>query len=107
MAKSRKLSVDRRGFIKGAAAGAAALVAKPGVAEAQDSAPRNGSARPNAVTLASETGERPPGGSARVVIEHPGSDYMVDVLKSLKIEYVAANPGSTFDSLHESLINYG
>src|SRR5439155_6488783 len=27
--------------------------------------------------------------------------------KSLKIDYLASNPGSTFDSLHESLINYG
>ena len=41
------------------------------------------------------------------VIEHPGSDYMVDVLKTLDIEYLAANPGSTYESLHESLINYG
>ena len=32
---------------------------------------------------------------------------MVDVIKSLNIEYLAANPGSTFESLHESLINYG
>ncbi|HJT89980.1 MAG TPA: thiamine pyrophosphate-binding protein, partial [Bryobacteraceae bacterium] len=49
---------------------------------------------------------RPAPAPARV-IEHPGSDFMVDVLKTLKIEYVAANPGSTFESLHESLINYG
>jgi len=32
---------------------------------------------------------------------------MVDVLKSLGFEYVAANPGSSFRGLHESLINYG
>jgi acetolactate synthase I/II/III large subunit len=41
------------------------------------------------------------------IVEHPGSDFMVDVLKTLDIEYVAANPGSTFEGLHESLINYG
>lgn len=39
--------------------------------------------------------------------QHPGSDFMIDVIKSLGIEYCAANPGSTFDGLHESLINYG
>jgi len=39
--------------------------------------------------------------------ERPGSDFMVDVLKSLGIEYVAANPGSSFRGLHESVINYG
>jgi thiamine pyrophosphate-dependent acetolactate synthase large subunit-like protein len=32
---------------------------------------------------------------------------MLDVIKSLGIEYIAANPGSTFRGLHESIINYG
>ena len=32
---------------------------------------------------------------------------MVDVLKSLGFEYVAANPGSSFRALHESIIDYG
>ena len=32
---------------------------------------------------------------------------MVDVIKSLGIEYCAANPGSSFRGLHESFINYG
>src|SRR5438093_11336431 len=32
---------------------------------------------------------------------------MGDVIKSLGIEYIAANPGSSFRSLHESIINYG
>jgi thiamine pyrophosphate-dependent acetolactate synthase large subunit-like protein len=37
----------------------------------------------------------------------PASDFMVDVIKTLDIDYVAVNPGSAFDGLHESLINYG
>jgi thiamine pyrophosphate-dependent acetolactate synthase large subunit-like protein len=36
-----------------------------------------------------------------------GSDFMVDVIKSLDIDYVPANPASSFRGLHESLINYG
>ncbi len=32
---------------------------------------------------------------------------MVDVMKTLDFEYVAANPGSSFRGLHESLVNYG
>src|SRR5262245_6207419 len=36
-----------------------------------------------------------------------GSDYMVDVIKSLGFEYVCANPGSSFRGVHESIINYG
>src|SRR6266446_817000 len=105
MAKSKANSVGRRGFLKGAAAGAAALVAKPPVAIAQQQ--RNASAQPNAATVAADTGARPAQGMAARVIERPGSDFMVDVLKTLDIEYLGSNPGSTFESLHESLINYG
>jgi len=36
-----------------------------------------------------------------------GSDFMVDVMRGLGIEYVAAIPGNTFKGLHESIINYG
>ena len=32
---------------------------------------------------------------------------MVDVIKTLGIEYVAATPGSSFEGLHESIINSG
>lgn len=45
--------------------------------------------------------------SAPLVAAQPGSDFMVDVLKSLDLEYVAINPGSAFAGLHESIINYG
>ena len=108
MAKEKKHDVGRRGFLKGAAIGAAALAAKPDPAPAQQggSAPAaNATARPNPTTLALDTGARPAAPSR--VVENPGSDFMVDVLKTLNIEYCAANPGSTFDGLHESLINYG
>ncbi len=110
--KSRRDSVNRRGFLKGAAAGGAALVGKPSAAfapqaEAGTARPaRNATAQVNATTLAADTGKRPPLASARV-IERPGSDFMVDVLKKLDLEYLGSNPGSTFESLHESLINYG
>jgi len=36
----------------------------------------------------------------------PGSDFMLDVIRSLGIEYCAANPGSSFRGLHESILNY-
>jgi acetolactate synthase-1/2/3 large subunit len=109
MPKLKKISVGRRGFLKGAAAGAAALVAKPPVAMAQEQdAGRNASApTPSGAELARETGARPARANTARVIERPGSDFMVDVLKTLNIEYLGANPGSTFESLHESLINYG
>ncbi|MBV9742156.1 MAG: twin-arginine translocation signal domain-containing protein [Acidobacteriia bacterium] len=101
-------SFARRGFLKGAAAGAAALVTQPQIGSSQqlDEATRGaGAATPPAQRLARENGAAATA-SARV-IERPGSDFMVDVLKTLNIEYLAANPGSTFESLHESIINYG
>jgi len=105
MAEWKKTSLGRRGFLKGAAAGAA-LAATPVTAPAQPQR-RNGSATPNPTTVAADTSSAPPEEREARIVEHPGSDFMVDVLKSLNIEYCAANPGSTFDGLHESLINYG
>ncbi len=36
-----------------------------------------------------------------------GSDFIVDLLKALGVEYAAFNPGSTFRGIHDSLVNYG
>ena len=44
---------------------------------------------------------------APLTTDRPGGDFMVDVLKSLNFEYVAANPGSSFRGIHESLLNCG
>src|SRR5579872_7243813 len=113
MARSKKTSVARRNFLKGAAAGAAALVAKPQPATAQQTAQKGVNASAPIPSEAALKREAPPdseggrGFDAGTIIEHPGSDFMVDVLKSLKIDYLGSNPGSTFESLHESLINYG
>ena len=35
-----------------------------------------------------------------------GSDIVVDLLKLYGIEYVSLNPGASFRSLHDSLVNY-
>ena len=91
MSKS-KGSVGRRGFLRGAAASAAGLAATA-VGAAQQPEPPATSEPRGAVEV---TGN-----------EKPGSDFMVDVLKTLDIEYCAANPGSSFRGLQESFINYG
>src|SRR5215468_983165 len=103
----KKSSVNRRGFLKGAAAGAAALVAKPTTqAQAQQATPARPSAVvPNAAQLAADTG--PARVQVERLVEHPGSDFMMDVIKSLGFEYITTNPGSSFQGLHESIINYG
>lgn len=95
MAKLQKLSVNRRGFIKGAMAGAAALVAQPGSTLAGQAAPSSQASPPES------------SGAEVLVTDRPGSDFMVDVLKSLDFEYMAANPGSSFRSLHESFVDHG
>src|SRR6516225_3430017 len=122
MSKS-KGSVNRRGFLKGAAAGAAASAAaivttvetseaqRGAAAEAAQRAPgaaQTGSApAPTQEQLAREAGNvQPPAVTGRAV-QRPGSDLMTQVLRDLGVEYVAANPGSSFEGLQESLINYG
>src|SRR5688500_12104486 len=47
---------------------------------------------------------RPPGG-ARSRAEF-GSDYIVELLRALNIEYTAFNPGSSFRGIHDSLVNF-
>ncbi|HYR90942.1 MAG TPA: thiamine pyrophosphate-dependent enzyme [Terriglobia bacterium] len=87
MKKPKKNPVNRRSFLTGAVTGAAALIAKPAIAAA---APQQAPAR------------------AEVADEgRPGSDFMVDVFKSLGFEYLFAMPGGSFGGIHESVINYG
>src|SRR6516164_2559425 len=107
--KNSRPEVSRRKFLAGVAvAGAATTVASPDVASA--AAPPVAAARvpavqrPTAQQIAAETElpkvDSPLGGRA-------GSDFMVDVIKSLGVEYVYANPASSYRGIHESLINYG
>jgi thiamine pyrophosphate-dependent acetolactate synthase large subunit-like protein len=86
----------RRNFLKGVATASAAGVAM--VQQAQAAAPAAAAVLSPADAKAEASGR---------LIPRPGSDFMVDVIKSLNVEYVAANPGSSFRSLHESVVNYG
>ena len=110
MSEPRKGSgPDRRGFLKGAAlAGAApALAATTQMADAQIAAPRHtpSALPPNAHQIAAET--KVPGAVENRIGGKPGSDFMVDVIKTLDIKYTPSNCASSFRALHESLINYG
>jgi acetolactate synthase I/II/III large subunit len=104
---AKRNGTARRGFLKGAAAGAAALMGSQSAGRAQQpaAAGRPAASPPTAAQRAAETG--PPSAVAVEATQTPGSDYMVDVIKSLGIDYFAANPASTLKSLHESIINYG
>ncbi len=99
----------RRDVLKQALGGAllAAVAGRPGTAQAQAAAPAgkidNASAAPVAAMREFDAAVD----SSDMTVAHPGSDVMVDVIKSLGIQYVALNPGSSFRGLHESIINYG
>ncbi len=107
-AQKQKSSLDRRNFLKSAGAGAAALVAGTQAAE-KASAQQAASVpvRAGVPVMLKEAESQPPGSLDVLDNQRPGSDFMVDVMKSLGFDYVCANPGSSFRSLHESLINYG
>jgi acetolactate synthase-1/2/3 large subunit len=100
--KLKKSSVDRRDFLRnGAIVGAATLVTPGKAAHAQPAQP------PRAVPMVPTPETDPPPEIDALTEGRSGSDFMVDVIKSLGFEYICANPGSSFRGLHESVINYG
>jgi acetolactate synthase I/II/III large subunit len=103
MAKPKINGIPRRDFLRNAAAGAAALAAAPAVPAKQP--PERGATSPPTMSPEAEIGTPSP--AEVLTAERTGSDFMVDVIKSLGIEYVCSNPGSSFRGLHESVINYG
>jgi acetolactate synthase I/II/III large subunit len=119
--KSERLG--RRRFLQSAALGSVAAVA-PYVGAAQDAEPSTaqGDANPRAAASTARGGADPAQTRAAPLHasadEHTprvegltysscGGDYMVDVLRSLNIEFFAATPGNTFMGIHEAVINYG
>jgi acetolactate synthase I/II/III large subunit len=101
---SEKLSVDRRGFLKSAAVTGAAALVPPAASSA--AAPQISA--PPAASAPTPPRETDPSPTAEVLTtDRPGGDFMVDVIKSLDFEFVAANPGSSFRGIHESIVNYG
>jgi acetolactate synthase I/II/III large subunit len=101
--------VNRRKFLTGTAVVATATAVKSSAADATGAAGA-ASARlpsalpPNAQTIAAET--TTPQDLSRIG-GVAGSDFMVDVIKSLDIKYLPANCASSYRGIHESLINYG
>ena len=108
----------RRRFLQGSLLLGAAAVGSPvraqGVAPAVQSS-QAPAATPSAAAAHAEIGPigtEPDVDPTRMqsggdVIEHPGSDYMVDLMRAADIKYVSAMVGSTFRGLHESVVNHG
>jgi acetolactate synthase-1/2/3 large subunit len=101
--KTNAMDMKRRGFLKGASLAGAAALATPLKAVAQTAPPGR-----NAVPMPDRAAETQVPPALEVLTEgKSGSDFMIDCLKSLGFEYMAANPASSFRGLHESLVNYG
>src|SRR6266571_1817246 len=104
--KSRDISVaGRRKFLTGVTLTGAAALAAPAIPTGAQQSPSRESARvvpqPN---LAAET--QPPAADP-VTQTSSGGDFMVEVFKTLDIDYLAMNCASSIRGLHEAVINYG
>src|SRR5436190_21711941 len=99
---------DRRRFLTGVvAAGAATAVtptalAQTGEKEAPASPPRAPSALPPTMQVAAAETQPPGEHVANRIGGVPGSDFMVDVIKTLGIKYLPANCAASFRAIHES-----
>ncbi len=107
--KEKSAELSRRAFL-GTSAGAAAasLLGSGETAEAQTAPPAGRPAMPG---QSAEAADRDVGGATPPPVtraaQRPGSDLMVQVLRDLEIEYVAANPAASFEGFQESIVNYG
>jgi acetolactate synthase-1/2/3 large subunit len=105
--KQTRTKVDRRKFLTGVAVAGAATAVSP-AAKSAPSSPATAKAPsalpPSAIQIAAETGT--PKELARAT-RPDGSDFMVDVIKTVDIEYCPSNAASSFRGLHESMVNYG
>jgi acetolactate synthase-1/2/3 large subunit len=105
----RAPKVDRRKFLTSVAVAGAATAVAPDAraattAGSAPTSPRPSALRPSAVVAAAESAAPAALGRAE---GRPGSDFMVDVLRALKFDYIATNPASSCRGIHESIINYG
>src|SRR5713226_618005 len=110
--KDPRPEVSRRKFLAGVAVAGVATAVTPPVANAATQATSTNASParlpsalpPTMQVAAAETAtpkELPRIGGV------PGSDFMVDVIKTLDIKYLPSNCASSFRAIHESLINYG
>jgi acetolactate synthase-1/2/3 large subunit len=97
--------IGRRNFLKGATLAGAAALGQPVAANALPAAPQEKlkAAVPGPRQMALET--QPPSKDP-VNQSTSGGDFMVDVFKTLDIDYLAMNCASSFRGLHEAVINH-
>lgn len=97
----------RRQFLKASVLAGVSAPVIPGLASAQTSSEASKVLGPTAGVTQAETSPLIGDTDPDRLIKHPGSDFMVDLLKHSDIKYVAAMAGSSFRGIHESIVNYG
>src|SRR5258708_1950737 len=107
--KNASTGVDRRKFLAGAAiAGAAtAIPAVKGGRSADADEQAAFVKRPSTAAAQAELATQSVPVAPGTLPGRPGSDFMVDVLKSLGIDFVFSNPASSCRGIHESIVTYG
>src|SRR5687767_13641911 len=106
MSMARKIDVNRRGFLGSVAAASTGAVASivPKAEAAEVQAKPRGVRPPTAAETAADLS--PPGKAIPSTAPSCGSDFMVDVLKAVNIDYVFSNTASSFRGFQESIVNY-
>ncbi len=107
--KNAPTEVSRREFLAGVAMTGAATAASAtgeGKAAAVEAA-RPAATRPSTLAAQAELATQSVRVAPGTLPGRPGSDFMVDVLKSLQIDFVFSNPASSCRGIHESIVTYG
>ena len=108
--KNARTEVSRRKFLAGVAmtgAATAVSVTGEGKAAAAVEAARPAATRPSTAAAQAELATQRVQVAPGTLPGRPGSDFMVDVLKSLEIDFVFSNPASSCRGIHESIVTYG
>src|SRR6516165_10960936 len=97
----------RRNFLKGATLASVAAITTPAIANTpftEEARKPRKAAAPGPKLAAVETTAP---SSDPVTQTTSGGDFMVDVLKTLDLDYLAMNCASSFRGLHEAVLNHG
>ena len=108
--KNAPTEVSRRKFLAGVAMTGAATAASAtgqGKPSAAVEVARPAATRPSTVAAQAELATQSVRVAPGTLPGRPGSDFMVDVLKSLQIDFVFSNPASSCRGIHESIVTYG
>ena len=105
--RSNALDTGRRNFLKGATVAGAAALATPVAANTPITGVAQSRAKAEVPGPRLAAAETMPPSKDPVSQSTSGGDFMVDVFKTLDVDYLAMNCASSFRGLHEAVLNHG